>query len=120
MLTTIRIQDVAFATQVAFDYRHQFRKDVIIDLIAYRRMGHNELDEPAFTQPIMYKAIRGRRSVPSLYEDRLVEEGVVTRQDVNEIRDAYSSSLEKCLEDTSAYKPKVSTIIYLCEIFILF
>lgn len=84
-------QDVARAVEVAFKYRHFFRKDIIIDLIVYRRWyayvprnvmtkivahvlirGHNELDEPAFTQPLMYEKIRSRQSPPTLYEAQLL------------------------------------------------
>lgn len=65
-------EDVTHAMHIAFEYRHKFRKDVIVDMIAYRLWGHNELDEPAFTQPNMYKTIRARKSVPKMYEDVLV------------------------------------------------
>ncbi|TFY80498.1 hypothetical protein EWM64_g3510, partial [Hericium alpestre] len=65
-------EDVARAVEIAFKYRNYFRKDVIIDLLVYRRWGHNELDEPAFTQPLMYDAIRSRKSVPTLYEETLI------------------------------------------------
>jgi probable 2-oxoglutarate dehydrogenase E1 component DHKTD1 len=64
-------EDVLHAMTIAFEYRNKFRKDVIIDLIAYRRWGHNELDEPAFTQPVMYQNIRSHKSVARLYEDFL-------------------------------------------------
>lgn len=60
------------AVDIAFKYRNHFRKDIVIDLIVYRRWGHNELDEPAFTQPLMYEKIRSRSSVPKLYEDKLI------------------------------------------------
>jgi probable 2-oxoglutarate dehydrogenase E1 component DHKTD1 len=63
---------VVRAVDIAFKYRNHFRKDIVIDLIVYRRWGHNELDEPAFTQPLMYEKIRSRSSVPKLYEDKLV------------------------------------------------
>ncbi|CAG8509363.1 17737_t:CDS:10 [Funneliformis caledonium] len=65
-------EDVARAVEIAFEYRNKFRKDVIIDLITYRRWGHNELDEPAYTQPLMYANIRSRKSVPKLYEEKLL------------------------------------------------
>lgn len=65
-------EEVAYASAIAFDYRNKFRKDIIIDLIAYRRLGHNELDEPAFTQPTMYGNIRNRKSVPRIYGDKLL------------------------------------------------
>jgi probable 2-oxoglutarate dehydrogenase E1 component DHKTD1 len=65
-------EDVAYAAALAFEYRNQFRRDVILDVITYRRWGHNELDEPAFTQPLMYRNIRARKSVPRLYEEKLI------------------------------------------------
>ena len=54
------------------EYRQKFRKDIVVDLICYRRWGHNELDDPSFTQPLMYNAIHSRRSIPDLYADKLV------------------------------------------------
>ncbi|KAK7480383.1 hypothetical protein BaRGS_00028430 [Batillaria attramentaria] len=66
------LQDVIRATALAMDYRHKFRKDVFLDLICFRKHGHNELDDPMFTQPIMYKAISSRRSIPDLYAAQLV------------------------------------------------
>ena len=100
-------EDVAFATQLAFEYRNKFRKDIILDMIAYRRMGHNELDEPAFTQPLMYKKIRGQKSVPAKYEDQLIEEGVVRREDIEGFRKSYYAALEGKLEASYSYKPQV-------------
>ncbi|KAJ2799682.1 hypothetical protein H4S07_005373, partial [Coemansia furcata] len=79
-------EEVARAMSVAFEYRKMFRKDVIIDLITFRRWGHNELDEPSFTQPHMYKIIRARESVPKQYERRMKEEGIVTKDDASETR----------------------------------
>lgn len=70
-------EDVVFACRIANAYRQKFRRDVIIDLITYRRWGHNELDEPAFTQPIMYRKIRSRKSVPELYETKVCLGGLV-------------------------------------------
>ncbi|EGF80714.1 hypothetical protein BATDEDRAFT_19474 [Batrachochytrium dendrobatidis JAM81] len=85
-------EDVAYATSMAFEYRNKFHKDIIIDMIAYRRLGHNELDEPAFTQPVMYKKIRSLKTVPSKYEDSLLEEGVFTsRSEIDSVREWYSN-----------------------------
>ena len=70
---------VLFVTQLAVDYRMEFRKDVVIDLVCYRRRGHNEAEEPMKTQPLMYKKIRSHPTTRSLYVDTLVKEGVVTR-----------------------------------------
>ncbi|KAJ3016184.1 hypothetical protein HKX48_004167 [Thoreauomyces humboldtii] len=104
-------EDVAHATAIAFEYRNKFRKDVIIDLIAYRRMGHNELDEPSFTQPAMYKNIRARPSVPKLYEQKLTAEGVVSDSAAIEtMRTDYFNKLDKHLEASYNYTPKADTL----------
>ncbi|KAJ2414654.1 hypothetical protein GGF47_005683, partial [Coemansia sp. RSA 2524] len=65
-------EEVARAMRIAFEYRKLFRKDVIIDLVTFRRWGHNELDEPSFTQPQMYNIIRARESVPKVYERKMM------------------------------------------------
>ena len=69
---------VAYVAQVALDYRLQFNKDVVIDLVCYRRHGHNEADEPAMTQPIMYKAIRSMKTTQELYAQKLINEGLLS------------------------------------------
>ena len=71
------------AVRLAFAFREEFGHDVLIDLIGYRRFGHNEADEPAYTQPEMYAKIKNKKRVAELWADRLVEEGVVTREDVD-------------------------------------
>jgi 2-oxoglutarate dehydrogenase E1 component len=68
---------VAFVTELALAFRQHWQRDVVIDLVCYRRLGHNETDEPAFTQPLMYRAIRSRETLPNLYGRKLVEEGVL-------------------------------------------
>ncbi|KAH9272968.1 oxoglutarate dehydrogenase (succinyl-transferring), E1 component [Batrachochytrium salamandrivorans] len=101
-------EDVAYATSMAFEYRHKFRKDIIIDMIAYRRLGHNELDEPAFTQPMMYKKIRSLKSVPSKYEDALLEQGVFeSRAEIDAVREWYSNELDKKLAESYDFKPEM-------------
>ncbi len=65
-------QDVLRASHLAFAYREKFRKDIIVDYFCYRKYGHNELDEPAFTQPHMYTAIRQRASIPDSYGEKVV------------------------------------------------
>src|SRR5258708_15512996 len=72
--------------QLAFDCRQQFKKDVVIDMFCYRRYGHNEGDDPSYTQPILYRKIRQHPSVGSLYADRLVRENVLTRAEVDAMR----------------------------------
>ncbi len=85
---------VLHATQVAIDYRQQFKKDVVIDLICYRRRGHNEADEPSGTQPMMYQKIKGHDSSRTLYARRLVEEGVLDEDDARALVDEYRDDLD--------------------------
>ncbi|KAH7905206.1 thiamine diphosphate-binding protein [Hygrophoropsis aurantiaca] len=98
-------EDVVRAVEVAFEWRDLFRKDIIIDLVVYRRWGHNELDEPAYTQPRMYAHIRARRSVGGVYEDRLVESGVITREAATAVRAEYRAFLETQLAQAGASTP---------------
>jgi 2-oxoglutarate dehydrogenase E1 component len=79
--------------QIAFDYRQQFKKDVVIDMFCYRRHGHNEADDPSYTQPILYRKIKEHPSVGKLYGDRLVREGVLTAEEVADMRKSFAQSL---------------------------
>lgn len=97
-------EDVVRAVDVAFQYRNMFRKDIIIDLICYRRWGHNELDEPGYTQPLMYEKIRARKSVPELYEERLKAANVLSEGDAAAGRTAYNETLGKALDNVPGYK----------------
>ena len=74
--------------QIAFDYRQQFKGDVVIDMICYRRHGHNEGDDPSYTQPILYRKIKEHPSVATIYSERLVREGLVTAEEVKALRKA--------------------------------
>ncbi|HEX8471215.1 MAG TPA: thiamine pyrophosphate-dependent enzyme, partial [Brevundimonas sp.] len=74
---------VVFAAKVATEYRQKFKKDVVVDMFCYRRFGHNEGDDPTFTQPIMYAKIRSLPSTREIYSKRLVEEGVITQAEVD-------------------------------------
>ena len=67
--------------RIAVDYRARFGKDVVIDLVGYRKFGHNELDQPMFTQPKMYTKIAKIRPVSELYRDKLINEGVITQEE---------------------------------------
>ncbi|OAX34146.1 dehydrogenase E1 and transketolase domain-containing protein 1 [Rhizopogon vinicolor AM-OR11-026] len=98
-------EDVVRAIDIAFKYRNHFRKDIVIDLIVYRRWGHNELDEPSFTQPLMYEKIRSRSSVPRLYEDKLISDGVISPEEAKAVRDSYKASLNAALTDVASYVP---------------
>jgi 2-oxoglutarate decarboxylase len=81
------------ALQVAFDFRQKFKKDVVIDMICYRRHGHNEGDDPSYTQPLLYRKIKDHPSVATLYADRLAREGVVTPDEVAAMRKSVTQRL---------------------------
>ena len=85
---------VIFVTQLAADYRTYFRKDVVIDLVCYRRRGHNESEEPMKTQPLMYKRIRALPTTRERYVEQLVGEQVVSRAEAAEMADQYRNTLE--------------------------
>ncbi len=85
---------VLFCMDLAHDFRQQFGKDVVIDLVCYRRQGHNEADEPAATQPLMYQKIRSMKTTRELYGDKLIAEGVVTAEQVKAMVDAYRDKLD--------------------------
>ncbi|NOX10133.1 MAG: 2-oxoglutarate dehydrogenase E1 component [Gammaproteobacteria bacterium] len=86
---------VLFVTRLALDFRMEFNKDVVIDLLCYRRHGHNEADEPATTQPLMYKKIRAHATTLSIYAKKLIDAGVVTSQQTDAMREQYRSALEQ-------------------------
>jgi len=83
------------AMRMALDYRAAFRKDVVIDLVCYRRLGHNEADEPAATQPIMYAAIRSHPTVVKIYGDELIEQSVLSEADQAKVADEYRERLDR-------------------------
>ncbi|MTD62940.1 2-oxoglutarate dehydrogenase E1 component, partial [Blautia luti DSM 14534] len=88
---------VLFVTQLAIDYRMQFKRDVVIDLVCYRRRGHNEADEPSGTQPIMYQQITKQRTTRELYADRLTQGGVLDAERVQAKVDEYRNALDNGL-----------------------
>ncbi len=85
---------VLFVTQLAVDYRNEFHKDVVIDLVCYRRRGHNEADEPSGTQPLMYAKIKAQKSTRELYANRLIEEGVLTGEEAKQLEEDYRQDLD--------------------------
>jgi 2-oxoglutarate dehydrogenase E1 component len=89
---------LAHVFRLAADYRWQFCKDVVIDIISYRRYGHNEGDEPYFTQPQMYERIRQRPSVHQIYAEKLLENGVVKQADIDNLNGQITRRLEKAYE----------------------
>ncbi|MGA0080747.1 MAG: multifunctional oxoglutarate decarboxylase/oxoglutarate dehydrogenase thiamine pyrophosphate-binding subunit/dihydrolipoyllysine-residue succinyltransferase subunit [Ilumatobacteraceae bacterium] len=90
--------------RLAFDYRQKFHKDVVIDMICYRRHGHNEGDDPSYTQPLMYKAIAERRSVRKLYVETLVKRGDITLEEAEQSLADYQGKLQGALDIARAGK----------------
>ena len=86
--------------KLAYQFRKRFKKDVVIDLVCYRRHGHNEGDEPAFTQPLMYAKIDERRSVRKLYTEKLLNRGELTVEEAEEALDDFKTRMQKAFEET--------------------
>lgn len=86
---------VVFVTRLAMDYREAFGKDVIIDMVCYRRHGHNEADEPAVTQPLMYQKVKGMQTTRKLYASRLQSEGLIDEEEADKLFDAYRAGLDE-------------------------
>ncbi|MFL4992161.1 MAG: 2-oxoglutarate dehydrogenase E1 component [Microvirga sp.] len=96
---------VVFAAKIATEYRQKFHKPVVIDMLCYRRFGHNEGDEPAFTQPKMYKIIRQHPSTLEIYAKKLMAEGAATEAEVEEMKAAWRAKLDIEFETAQGYKP---------------
>jgi 2-oxoglutarate dehydrogenase E1 component len=96
---------VTFCAKLAVEYRQAFNRDIVIDMWCYRRFGHNEADEPAFTQPLMYSAIRQHQPVSAIYAARLTREGVVDDGWVDANRTEYLTRLEDDFGAAPGYKP---------------
>jgi 2-oxoglutarate dehydrogenase E1 component len=96
---------VVFAAKVATEYRQKFHKPVVVDMFCYRRFGHNEGDEPAFTQPKMYRVIRSHPSTLDLYAKRLAEDGTAPAAETDAMRAAFRAKLESEFESAQGYKP---------------
>ena len=95
---------VVFAARVATEYRQKFGKDVVLDIICYRRYGHNEGDDPSFTQPIMYQAIGNRPSTRKIYADRLIAQGDLTEAEAQARMDDFYAKLDKDFEEAKSYE----------------
>src|SRR5450631_2757468 len=96
---------VVFAAKVAIEFRQKFHKPVVIDMFCYRRHGHNEGDEPMFTQPVMYKKIAAHPGTVEIYSKRLVAEGVMTEGEVEKAKADWRARLDAELEAGAGYKP---------------
>jgi 2-oxoglutarate dehydrogenase E1 component len=91
--------------RLAYEFRQAFHKDVVIDMLCYRRLGHNEGDEPSYTQPLMYKRIEERRSVRKLYTEALVNRGDITLEEAEAALEDFRSRLQTALEETRSSAP---------------
>ncbi len=98
---------VIYCAKIAIEFRHKFNKDVVIDMICYRRFGHNEGDEPSFTQPLMYKKIRQHPTTLNVYGNRLVKEGSITAEEFEKMKNDFKNLLEEQYKTAKDYKPKI-------------
>jgi 2-oxoglutarate dehydrogenase E1 component len=96
---------VVWCAEFAAEYRQTFGADIVLDIVCYRRHGHNETDEPAFTQPLMYRAIRDQKTTRTLYAERLEREGVLAPGEARAMSDAFTQTLEQAYQAAQAYKP---------------
>ncbi len=96
---------VVHAAKVATEFRQKFHKDVVIDIICYRRFGHNEGDEPMFTNPIMYKKIKTHKTTLSLYTERLVKDGLIPEGEIEDMKAAFQAHLNNEFDAGKDYKP---------------
>ena len=96
---------VVHAAKVATEFRQKFQRDVVIDIFCYRRFGHNEGDEPMFTQPLMYSAIKKHKTTLQIYGERLAEEGLVTSDELEEEKARFQAHLNDEFEAGKSYRP---------------
>lgn len=99
------VEEVVRAARFAAQWRHEWKRDVVLDIICYRRHGHNEVDQPSFTQPLMYKKIAKMEPVLSKFIEKLVRDGVTTREEVETKKKKIWDGLEKDLVNSNFYKP---------------
>ncbi len=98
---------VVYAARIAIDFRLKFNRDVVVDLICYRRFGHNEGDEPSFTQPLMYKKIRSHPTTIKVYGEKLVQEGSITEDYLKNSIKEFKELLDDQYKNAKNYKPKI-------------
>ncbi len=96
---------VMFCARMAAEFRMRFAADIVLDIVCYRRHGHNETDEPAFTQPVMYRAIDAMKTTRTLYAERLAAEGVVPAAEAQAMWDEFQAAMEAANQAAKAYKP---------------
>jgi len=102
---------VVHASRIAAEYRQKFKKDVILDIWCYRRYGHNEGDEPMFTQPSMYKKIAQMPTARDIYAERLISEGIIGSEEFDKLKKEFHSFLEREYETSKNYKPNKADML---------
>ena len=98
---------VVHCARIAIEFRQKFNRDVVIDMICYRRFGHNEGDEPFFTQPKMYQKIRQHPTTLNVYAEKLIREGIITAEEFNNDKKEFKNLLNEQLKTAKEYKPKI-------------
>ena len=98
-------ESVVYCARIATEYRQKFKRDVVIDIICYRRFGHNEGDEPSFTQPLMYKKIKAQSTTLTIYGNQLIQEGVLRKEEFQNEKDNFKKFLDTEFETSKSYIP---------------
>ena len=91
---------VVHCAKIATEYRQKFNRDVVVDMVCYRRFGHNEGDEPSFTQPIMYKRIKNHPTTLSIYGNKIIRDSLINSENLNKMKVDFKKFLEKEFEDS--------------------
>src|SRR6185437_10912894 len=97
---------VVRVAELAYEFRQAFKKDVVIDMLCYRRRGHSEVDEPSFTQPVMYDLIDAKRSVRKLYTESLIGRGDITVEEAEAALRDYQGQLERVFAESREFTPE--------------
>jgi len=98
---------VVHCARIAMEFRQKFNRDVVLDMICYRRFGHNEGDEPSFTQPVMYANIKKHETALNIYANKLVKEGTITKEEFNSMKMQFKNLLQEQFKTAKEYKPKL-------------
>lgn len=100
------VEAVAFATKIASEYRYKFKKDFVLDIVCYRKYGHNEGDEPMYTQAVMYNIIKDKKTPAAVYANYLVTNNIITEGDYESRKTEFKAILDNEYEEAKSYKPK--------------
>jgi len=98
---------VVHCARIAMEFRQKFNRDVVVDIICYRRFGHNEGDEPSFTQPVMYANIKKHQTTLNIYANKLIKEGTITKEEFNSMKMKFKNLLQEQFITAKEYKPKL-------------